>query len=450
MEVWLPPIQSIKALDIKQRTEVILDEPDLRQQIAWGQLRVRRQGVVLTAPKTKRSIEEDAETLATLRVLSALNSLRKQRKLSLNKAYDTLQEQLLAGRADIAFLPSRSHVYRLWNQDRRGLPIRKGNAAKGNRDPKQSDEVRKVVTDSASLYLQTRSKWTLGNLTEYINQQLQDADLQPKNRKVSKNYVRRVIHEDLHADAEHARMDPQDAIGAKAVASRTIRVEGLFERIEQDGLHLPWLLRTPHGDSTDVWLVHAIDCCTSMPVGWHLVIGSPRTASTLLCIETILFPKAPRLEALGLRYDFDIYGTPLEIWADNGPENKSDRLTRLSRVGIDFRRLKSNHPHHKPFIERLNRSLKSYLETLPGCTRFDGKDGKRDPAALGDPVMTIEEMEGWIVRFYFEHWVNKPLKRLSKSIFTDNQNLGSTPLLRHRTLTEKLLRPMPLPISIDA
>ncbi|ARN18437.1 hypothetical protein [Piscinibacter gummiphilus] len=458
VQVCLPRIQSIKVLDIGKRTELILDESELREQIAWGQLRVRRRGVMLAAPKTNRSPDEDAATLATLRMLSSLDSLRKQRQLSLNKAYITLREQLVAAQApDLESLPSLSHVYRLWNENTKGLPVRKGNAKKGNRDPKHSDAVRKAVIDSAGLYLKTKSTWTLAATTEYINQQLQapdwlrnNPDVKEKDRKVSKKYVQRVIREDLHADPEHARMDPQDAIAAKAVAGRTIRAEGLFERIEQDGLHLPWLVRTPYGDSTDVWLVHAIDCYTSMPVGWHLVIGAPRTTSTLACIETILFPKAPRLEALGLNYDFDIYGTPQQIVADNGAENKSDRILKLSRIGIDFVRLKSRHPHHKPFIERLNRSLKSYLQTLPGCTRFDGKDGQRDPAALGDPVMTIEELERWIVRFYFEYWANHPLERLEHSIFIDSENLGSTPLLRHRTLTEKLLRPMPLPISVDA
>ena len=450
VEICLPRIQSIKALDLNRRTEVILEESELRQQIASGHLRVRRHGVVLTAPKTKRSVEEDAATLANLRVLSALNSMRKQRDQSFNKAYDTLREHFLAGQAPaIAVLPSRSHAYRLWNLERRGLPTRKGNAAKGNRTPRYSDEVLKVVKDSAELYLQTHSKWTLRTITEYINLQLHDSSLLPKESRVSKKFVQRVIHEELHADPEHARMPPHDAIAGKAVASRTIRVEGLFERIEQDGLHLPWLLRTPYGDSTEVYLVHAIDCCTSVPMGWQLVIGSPRTTSTLSCIESILFPKAPRLEALGLRYDFDIFGTPQQIVVDNGAENKSDRLLGLSRVGIDFVRLKARHAHHKPFIERLNRSLKAYLETLPGCTRVDGKDGQRDPAALGDPIMTIEEMERWIVRFYFEHWVNKPLERLKHSTFIDNEDLGATPLLRYRTLTEKLLRPIPLPISID-
>jgi putative transposase len=181
-----------------------------------------------------------------------------------------------------------------------------------------------------------------------------------------------------------------------------------------------------------------------------MVIGSPRVPDTLKCIETILFPKQGRVEELGLKYDFDIHGTPSMVVVDNGSENKGARVMRLSRLSITLNRLKARHAHRKPFIERLNKSLKEYLETLPGCTRVDGKDGQRDPAALGDPVMSIEEMERWIVRFYFEHWINHRLDRLAKCIFVDNKALGNTPLRRYRTLVEERGCPIPLPPSVHA
>jgi putative transposase len=443
VEYAVPLIQSIKVLDKPNRTEVLLDEEELRQQIVSDQIRVRRHREVLGGRQKKRSLQEDALMLATKRLLATLNSLRRRLDVSFNKAYDTLKKDHDAGRTtDITFLPSRGHAFKLWQRNREGLLTHKGNAAKGNRSPRHSAAVLEVVKASAAHYLQIQSKWTLRSLTEYVNTQL-------NGTRVSQQYVRRVIHEQLHADPDHARMLVKDAIGAKAVASRKIQIEGLLERTEQDALHLPFVVTTRYGISNEVYLVHAIDCCTGIPLGWHLVIGPPRTSSTLACIESILFPKAPRFAALGLAYDLDVYGPPEQIWADNGPENKSVRLPRLSRVGIDFHRLKGNHPHHKPFIERLNGALKVRLETLPGCTRFNGKDGKRDPVALGDSIMPLEELEKWIVRFYFEDWVNRPLKRLEDSIFKDDESLGFTPKSRFRALTEVRLRAMPLPISVD-
>jgi putative transposase len=281
-----------------------------------------------------------------------------------------------------------------------------------------------------------------------VNLRLHEAELLDASRRVSKRFLQRVVTAD-HADPDHKRMHPHDAIAAKAVARQRIRIASMFERVEQDALHLPFRIKTPYGESTNVYLVHAIDCASSVPLGWCLVIGAPRVTDTLRCVESILFPKAPRLDQLGLKYDFDIYGTPALLVLDNGPENKSDRLVSLSRLGISVNRLKARHAHRKPFIERLNRSLKEALETLPGSTRLNGVDGKRDPVALGDQIMTLEEMERWIVRFYFDEWINRPLERLRSAVFTDNEDLGRTPLRRYQMVTQERGYPIPLPPSVD-
>jgi hypothetical protein len=65
---------------------------------------------------------------------------------------------------------------------------------------------------------------------------------------------------------------------------------------------------------------------------------------------------------------------------------------------MDVKHCKAKEAQGKPFIERLNRSLKEALQRLPG-TRYEGKDGMRDPEALGDELMTIDALEKWIVRW---------------------------------------------------
>lgn len=446
----VPRIQRVKVLDLENRDEKLLDEAELRMQVASGHIRVRRRGMDREELLRDRSEREDATTDKTLHFIQAVLHLKRQYKVSFRQAYTMLVKQVLPEQGAQTLTPlSLSQAYRLWERERNGMPVRMANATKGNREPRYAPEVYDYVKEQAEqLFLQPKSRWTLRTLTDRINQLLHEYGVLPKQRNVSRDFVQRVIRNQVHADSEQARMDPKDAISAMAVAGRRIRVDGMFMRVEQDALHLPWLLRTPYGDSDNVYLVHAIDCSTSFPLGWCLVIGAPRVPDTLRCVETILFPKRRRWEELGLKYDFDIYGTPSMLVVDNGPENKGARVLRLSRLSITVNRLKARHAHRKPFIERLNKSLKEYLETLPGCTRVDGKDGQRDPAALGDPVMTIEEMERWIVRFYFDKWVNHPLDRLAKSVFVDNEDLGNTPLRRYRTLVEEKGLPIPLPPSV--
>src|SRR3546814_10734166 len=118
-------------------------------------------------------------------------------------------------------------------------------------------------------------------------------------------------------------------------------------------------------------------------------------------------------------------------------------MLKLPALGIDIKHCKARHPHEKPYIERLNRSLKEALETLPGCTRMDGKDGQRDPISLGDACMTAEELERWVVRWYYESWVHSPLKRLVSTNIYNGERAGATPAARWEHITQD--RPLPLP-----
>jgi putative transposase len=387
-----------------------------------------------------------------MRLVRELNQLRRGYGVSFNKAYDHLAAQAREERGDDAVPQrSRSHAYRLLKRERNGHPLHRGNATKGNRTERYREEVFDVIVDMANKhFLETDSVWRIGAFTEAVNMCLHDAGHIPPDKNVSKKFVLRVILTRVHVDPEHCRMQPKDAIGAKAVARKKICVAYPFERVEQDALHLPFAVTTRYGVSRTVYVVHAIDCATSMVLGWCLVIGAASVSSTLKCVETILFPKKPRLKQLEVNFDLDIYGTPSHLVLDNGPENRGERVQGLTKISIDPDNLKANHPHHKPFIERLNRSLKEYLESLPGCTRKDGKDGKRDPVALGDSLMDVEELERWIVRFYFEHWARRQLKRLTHDVFTERTSLGKTPLTRFRTLTVDRGYPIPLPPSVDA
>jgi putative transposase len=451
VESLLPRIQRVKVIDMEHSDERLIDEAELRAKVASGEIRVVRKGAPQAAALHTLTAAEDEANQVALQFLHELQSMRVKYGVSFHKAYSYLAQASSADRQQLPVPVSLSQAYRLWERERNGAPLRMGHAAKGFRGPRYKPDVYERIEALAREYLlTTHSRWNATVLTELVNLTLHKENILPKTQKVSRHLVKRIVHTRVHPDPSHKRLLARDAKAAKAVAAKKTRIARPFERVEQDALHLPWVIRTPYGDSRNVWLVHAIDCCTSIPLGWCLVIGSPRVPDTLKCIETILFPKKRLFEALGLSYDFDIYGTPAWILFDNGPENKSDRLPRLSRLSITVNRLEAYQPQKKAFIERMNRSLKTYLETLPGCTRFDGKDGERDPVALGDPVMTLAEMERWIVRFYFEHWVNNPLDRLAESVFVDNEDLGNTPLKRYRVLTEERGCPIPLPPSVDA
>jgi putative transposase len=117
----------------------------------------------------------------------------------------------------------------------------------------------------------------------------------------------------------------------------------------------------------------------------------------------------------------------------------------LELLEMDVKHCKAKEAQGKPFIERLNRSLKEALQLLPGCTRFEGKDGMRDPEALGDALMSLEALEKWTVRWLYENWVNTPLDRLRWDELLVDSVRGKTPLERLNYMTEEAGRPITMP-----
>ena len=433
-------------LNVKTMTEAYEQYDDLIEAIANGGLYVHREAAPLPSENLHRTEKEHDALAKASQVLVVVTQTAETDAVSVNRAYEDLREKSAKGAPDAVEhpLPSKSTIYRHLARSRAGLPLLRPNSAKGNRTARHSDAVRELIVDLAEEhYLVPKSRWTLDKLIEEVNRQAREQHLLPPDKGLGKEYVTKVIHEDATTDVDKARMDPADAIAAKAIAKNHISVLLPFQRVEQDALHLPFVARTPYGVSRDIWWVHAIDCAPSVPVGWYMVIGNPIVSDSLRCAERVFYPKKDLLNKHRISNAIDHYGLPMQYIFDNGAENKGKRMYGLASLGTTPIYCRAKAAHGKPYIERLNRSLKKALESLPGCTRFNGKDGARDPVVLGDNLMTIEELERWIVRWYFEKWIHKPLRRLKSTIFTDTY-CGSTPAacLQHMH-AEQYAMPLP-------
>lgn len=435
----------IKLFDKKMHEEKFEALANINEAIVDGKLVLARKQaprVSVPAQHDPRLDEALAQVMAQVRLVE---QLQKKYQVSLAKAYVYAKQEYESAPPASGPFPSRASIYRYAKAKRSGLPLLLGDKNKGNRKPRYSAPIRELIGRVAnSQYLVQESTWSLQDLAAYVNDRARTAGWLSPGQCVSRTFIRKVIFEDLSVDPEIDRMDPKLVAAAKSIGKNRISCAVPFERVEQDAVHLPFVVRTPNGETSNVYLIHAIDCCTGMPVGWHMVIGAASESDGLRCVESILYSKKPRFDKLGLSYDFDVYGTPHQLVFDNGPETRGERMRKLVRLDIDVMHCKSRHAHGKPFIERLNRSLKEALQTLPGCTRMDGRDGQRDPVKLGDALMTLEELERWVVRWYYEGWANTVLKRHLRSDFHDAVKLGSTPGKRWTTMTRELAYAMPL------
>lgn len=439
----------IKVFDADKREDRYIETSKLINDIHAGKLTVLRMG----KPRFSHAEQPEDSTLHERcrfiqQQMRRIHAIESGQGVSFNVAYQRAAEEYSLKRtSDSPSYPTRATMYRYRNCERAGLPLLRGDKNKGNRLPRYPQEVDHVICMLAQQhYLVPHSRWKLLHLTKAVNSQVRGTYLSENSPEVTSKYIKKVMLSQLIADPEHARMLAADSIAGKSYAKQRIRVETPFERVEQDALHLPFVVETSSGVSSNVYLVHAIDCCTGYPLGWQLVVGAPTDADSLACIEMYMAPiKAKRFEALGVDHDMNVCGTPGQLVFDNGSEAKGRRIQNLERLGVDVKHCRARAGQEKPYIERLNRSLKEALEGLAGCTRFEGKDGVRDPVACGDKLKTLVELEVWIVRWYYESWIHTSLDRLTWDVVMTGAVDGGTPMERwkhfERTCTAFSLPP---------
>lgn len=441
----LPDQGLVKVLRLTDHQETYLRYEEARHQISEGELTVVRNRKASFQDFYGASGQWKQDYAQAKRLVDAVTSKTRVKGVSACRAYAEVRKEHLNGNPSDKF-PSRATVYRWLERELNQQPLLTPDSRKGNRTPRISASVASEVENYCTEYFsQPHSRWTINTITKLLNQSLREKDLIPKSRPVSNAYVRKVALRLTNNDLESRRFDPRVRKAAKSIAKNRIQAYAPLDRVEVDALHLPWLVQTPFGPSTRVHLVHAIDCATSLPVGWQLVVGSPSVADTMQCLDKVFFSKADVLSRFGCDSSLDCFGTPKSLVFDNGSENKGPRIQGVAQLGVSINFCRANHPHEKPHIERLNRSLKSALETLPGCTRFDERDGMRDPEKLGDPEIKLDELEKWIVRWYYQDWANTSLRRFERAVFTEEEHLGSTPADRFKSIKDKNLMSMPLP-----
>lgn len=424
----------IKVFDAGSRQDKYVEASKILADVHSGKLTVFREGKPRLSLAAQPGDEGLLERIGFVRTtMQRIHEIQELHGVSFLKAYQRAADEYehVAVPQSPPF-PHQSTIYRYRKSERAGLPALRGDKNKGNRNPRYPDAVINTIwMEAEQHYLRPQSRWSIKRLTEQVNRLVGGAAIAPDCQPISAKYVKKVITDLVSADPEHDRMHPDEAIAGKSYAKKRLRLESPFERIEQDAVHLPFVVKMPSGISSNIYLVHAIDCCTSYPMGWHLVIGAPTESDSLACIELFMAPlKAERFRALGVNHGMNVCGTPGQLVFDNGPETKGRRIENLQKLSVDVKYCRAKAAQEKAFIERLNRSLKEALEGLAGCTRIDGKDGQRDPVALGDTLMTLEELERWVVRWYYEKWIHTPLERLRWDVVLSSSLKGITPAER--------------------
>ena len=143
------------------------------------------------------------------------------------------------------------------------------------------------------------------------------------------------------------------------------------------------------------YLTVAIDVFSRVIFGYYIALEKPSYYSVSQCLTVAFLPKDKYLRSLGVEGQWDIYGKPRLIHADNAWEFRGNELTRVCAdhgIILEWRPVKT--PHYGGHIERLCGTLNEKIKAIPGTTFSNVKErGHYDSEK--EAVMTMEELEKW-------------------------------------------------------
>ncbi|SMF94997.1 putative transposase [Methylomagnum ishizawai] len=145
------------------------------------------------------------------------------------------------------------------------------------------------------------------------------------------------------------------------------------------------------------WITLAMDVNSRMVTGYYLSFDSPSETSVAMCVAHAMLPKDEWLMLHKVDAKWPVWGIPVTIHVDNGPDFRSDNFQRSCQmygINLEFRPVKQ--PRFGGHIERLLGTLLKEIHALPGTT-FSSIKEKDEYNPEKHATMTKSEFEEWLV-----------------------------------------------------
>ena len=217
-----------------------------------------------------------------------------------------------------------------------------------------------------------------------------------------KNFLRAMPWSDLIK----LRMDGRTARSLTRTAVHVHTTGVYWDCVEMDATVLDIFVRDEDGNQIGRPVLYvAIDIATGYIVGLHLTIQSPSTQPFVDCIRFMYFPKP---DGFDKKYDIknriEAFGKPIRLRVDNGSEFIGSTATELVRhLYGDTARCQPYKPEEKPYVERFNGILKTYILTQRGATT-SSVTGKARLLRKGEELYLLDELAGVIFRFVYDKY----------------------------------------------
>lgn len=281
------------------------------------------------------------------------------------------------------------------------LPYKPG-GGKGKpriKNPVVEEALRKTIDE----YHLTENKPSVAKSMEYLKRLCESLGVKAPNLHTLRLRIKWRVARDVVAARE----------GERAASMRFDANEGSIPDVE-------WPLAMCMGDHTELpviivddeyrkpicraWVTFLIDVNSRVVPGMYLSLDHPSSMSAGLCISHAILPKEKRLAELGLGdVDWPCWGVMGSLHFDNAREFRGKMLqAACDEYTIDLHLRPVKKPHYGAHIERLMGTVSEELKSIPGAT-FSGPKEKGEYDAEGNAIMTLDELERWLILFLAEY-----------------------------------------------
>lgn len=161
----------------------------------------------------------------------------------------------------------------------------------------------------------------------------------------------------------------------------------------------------------------AVDAATGAALGLRFSLDAPREILTVQTLKDVMSPRDDDFfDRHGIENRIQMNGVPQILSCDQGSENSGEWLPGIiAYSGMELGKNCPGCPDKKPFVERFNRELSRFFESLPGATTSPTMPNKtRTDKAMVEACMTLEELESETYKWLYDDYFKK-VRRLIHS-----------------------------------
>ncbi|WP_281992816.1 Mu transposase C-terminal domain-containing protein [Sulfitobacter geojensis] len=324
---------------------------------------------------------------------------------------------------------------------------------KGNRGERYDELYEEIALDALEGSYLKNDRISIGKLSDLVSYRYEQAwykkhgadthkQLNPHGKRSLVAVLRTLRVDDIIS----YRHDSETAKKLRLQAQFFHRVQMPFDLVEVDctpgNIHLVGVDRTCIGRPT---FSIAVDAVTGVPVGLRISLTAPREELTVQTLKDVMTDRGDAFfEKYNIENRFEMTGVPQIISSDQGSENSGGHLSSLiEQSGAEWGKNAPGCPEKKPFVERFNRELSEFLQTLPGSTHTKELPNKeRTEKGMLEACLTLEELEALVMKWLYDVYALKVRRRIQSPL-----RVAETPTQSWKRLQSQAVLP-PAPEDI--